>query len=152
MARPDAAARVIIGRRPTRLTVIGGKPATAKLLRDEPFVQDAVARAEAMVGSARSYLYDITAELWAALLRGDNPDRKLGARWSLAMANAFRASAKAVELMYKARGGSAVYLGGRLDRCLRDVLTINQHVVVSLKGYEMAGRTLLGLEPMSWIF
>jgi alkylation response protein AidB-like acyl-CoA dehydrogenase len=140
------------GRRPTRLTVIGGKPTTAKLLRDEPFVQDAVARAEATVGSARSYLYDITAELWAALLRGDNPDRKLGARWSLAMANAFRASAEAVELMYKARGGSAVYLGGRLDRCLRDVLTINQHVIVSLKGYEMAGRTLLGLEPMSWVF
>ena len=71
------------GRRPTRLTVIGGKPAPAKLLRDEPFVQDAVARAEAMVGSARSYLYDITAELWATLLKGDNPDRKLGARWSL---------------------------------------------------------------------
>ncbi len=74
------------------------------------------------------------------------------ARWSLTMANTFRASAEAVELIYKARGGLAVYAGGRLDRCLRDVLTINQHVVVSLKVYEMAGRSLLGLEPMSWVF
>lgn len=140
------------GRRPTRRVLIGGKPAPVAMLRDETFVQEAVARAEALVGSARSYLYDMTAELWATLLRGDNPDRKLGARWSLAMANAFGAATEATHLAYKARGGSAVYAGGRLDRCLRDVLTINQHVVISLKIYEMAGRTLLGLEPMSWVF
>jgi hypothetical protein len=47
--------------------------------------------------------------------------------------------------MYKARGGSAVYTTNLLDRCLRDVLTMNQHVLNSLRSYSMAGRILLGL-------
>lgn len=64
------------------------------------------------------------------------------------MLNAFDASCAAVQLCYKARGGSAVYAEGKLDRRLRDVLTMNQHVVVTLKSYEMAGRALLGMEPI----
>lgn len=136
------------GKRPTRLFTVGGKLAPAKLLRDEYFVQEAVAQAEAIVGSARSYLYDMTGELWAPLVRGDAPLPTQLARWNLAMTNAFAAAVEAVQLIYKARGGSAVYSNGRLDRCLRDVLTINQHVGVSLKQYEIAGRALLGAEPI----
>jgi hypothetical protein len=70
------------------------------------------------------------------------------ARWQLAMLNAFDASVQVVQLVYKARGGSAVYTEGTLDRRLRDVLTMNQHVIVSLKSYEAAGRTLLAMEPI----
>jgi hypothetical protein len=35
---------------------------------------------------------------------------------------------------------------------LRDILTMNQHVVATLRSYEMAGRILLGLEPLRWLF
>lgn len=139
-------------RRPARLMTLGGKLSPVRLLRDEPFVQEAVARAEAIVGSARSYLYDMTADLWDALVRGDMPTPVQVSRWNLAMTNAFSASAEAVQLIYKARGGTAVYSAGRLDRCLRDVLTINQHTVITLKTYEMSGRVLLGLEPMGPVF
>jgi transposase len=52
---------------------------------------------------------------------------------------------EAVELLYKARGGSAVYTSNVLDRCLRDVVTMNQHVINSLRAYAMGGRLLLGL-------
>ena len=52
-----------------------------------------------------------------------------------------------VLLIYKAAGGAAVYQKGSLDRCLRDILTANQHVVATARTYEMAGRLLLGLEP-----
>jgi len=57
-----------------------------------------------------------------------------------------------VQLVYKAAGGGAVYQKGPLDRCLRDLLTMNQHVVGTLRTYEMAGRLLLGLEPLRWLF
>jgi phage terminase small subunit len=40
----------------------------------------------------------------------------------------------------------------QLDRCLRDILTANQHVVATARTYEMAGRLLLGLEPLRWLF
>jgi hypothetical protein len=36
-------------------------------------------------------------------------------------------------------------LSGLLDRCMRDALTMNQHVTNSLRSYGMAGRILLGL-------
>ena len=35
---------------------------------------------------------------------------------------------------------------------LRDVMTINQHVIGRPQIYEMAGRLLLGLEPLRWLF
>ena len=54
--------------------------------------------------------------------------------------------------VFKAAGGTAVYQKGPLDRCLRDVLTMNQHVVGTMRTYEMAGRLLLGMEPLRWLF
>jgi len=59
---------------------------------------------------------------------------------------------QAVEMVYKARGGSSVYTNNLLDRCLRDVLTMNQHVMNSLRAYSMAGRILLGLPPEQYVF
>jgi Acyl-CoA dehydrogenase, C-terminal domain len=57
-----------------------------------------------------------------------------------------------VQLACKAAGGTAVYQKGPFDRCLRDMLTMNQHVVATLRTYEMAGRLLLALEPLRWLF
>jgi hypothetical protein len=61
-------------------------------------------------------------------------------------------SVDVVQLVFKAAGGTAVYQKGPLDRCLRDVLTMNQHVVGTMRTYEMAGRLLLGMEPLRWLF
>jgi hypothetical protein len=57
-----------------------------------------------------------------------------------------------VQLVYKAAGGGAVYQKGPLDRCLRDTLTANQHLLAAPRTYEMAGRLLLGLEPVRGCF
>jgi indole-3-acetate monooxygenase len=57
-----------------------------------------------------------------------------------------------VQLVCKAAGGGAVYQKEPLDRCLRDILTANQHVIATARTYEMAGRLLLGLEPLRWLF
>jgi hypothetical protein len=59
---------------------------------------------------------------------------------------------EAVQLIFKAAGGTAVYQRGPLDRCVRDILTMNQHVVGTMRTYEMAGRALFGLEPLRWLF
>lgn len=49
-----------------------------------------------------------------------------------------------MQLAYKIAGGTAAYTKGPLDRCLRDVLTMNQHVASTLRTYEMASRLNLG--------
>ena len=82
---------------------------------------------------------------------GEQSPRQL-AHFVMLNTQVFRMCTEVVELMYKARGGSAVYTSNVLDRCLRDVLTMNQHVVNSLRSYSMAGRILLGLPPEQYLF
>jgi hypothetical protein len=62
------------------------------------------------------------------------------------------AYADVVRLVCKVAGGAAVYQTGPFDRCLRDVLTMNQHVMATLRAYEMAGWLLLDLEPLKRLF
>jgi alkylation response protein AidB-like acyl-CoA dehydrogenase len=123
-------------------------PAAGKaMLRDETYVQCTIAQAEAMVSSARGFVFEALGDMWNTLLTGDVPSLTQRARARLAMVHASTACTQAVELLYKASGGSSVYAGNPFDRRLRDIQTANQHAVVSLKTWEVTGRVLLGLEP-----
>ena len=136
------------------ITLASNKPVTFKspsaskaMLRDETYVQCSVAQVEAMVSSARGFVFEAFGDMWNALLTGDLPSLKQRARARLAMVNASTACTQAVELLYKANGGSSVYAGNPFDRRLRDIQAANQHTTVSLKTWEVTGRVLLGLEP-----
>jgi alkylation response protein AidB-like acyl-CoA dehydrogenase len=121
--------------------------ASKAMLRDETYAQCTVAQAEAMVSSARSFVFEAFGDVWDALLTGALPSLKQRARARLAMVHASTACTQAVELLYKANGGSSVYAGNAFDRRLRDIQTTNQHTTMSLKTWEVTGRVLLGLEP-----
>jgi alkylation response protein AidB-like acyl-CoA dehydrogenase len=135
------------------IAMASNKPMTFKspsaskaMLRDEPFVQCTLAQAEALVSSARGFVYEAFGDIWNTMAAGDPPSLKQRARGRLAMAHGSAACLQAVELLYKANGGSSVYAGNAFDRRLRDMQTANQHTVVSLKTWEVTGRVLLGLE------
>jgi len=117
------------------------------ILRDETWAHGAVAQAEAMVSSARAFVFDTVGDMWSTLVTGALPSHQQRARGRLAMVHASTACTQAVELLYKANGGSSVYSGNPFDRSLRDIQTTNQHTVVSVKTWEVMGRVLLGLEP-----
>ena len=122
-------------------------PGVAKaMLRDEVCAQHTVAQAEAMVSSAHAFVFETVDDMWSTLLTGQLPSYKQRARARLAMVQASTACTQAVELLYRANGGSSVYTGNAFDRRLRDIQTVNQHTVVSLKTWEVMGRVLLGLE------
>jgi len=121
--------------------------ASKAMLRDETYAQCTVAQAEAMVSSARGFVFEAFGDVWDALLTGALPSLKQRARARLAMVHASTACTQAVELLYKANGGSSVYAGNAFDRRLRDIQTANQHTTMSLKTWEVTGRVLLGLEP-----
>jgi indole-3-acetate monooxygenase len=116
-------------------------------LRDEPYAQNAIAQAEALVSSARAFVYETFEDMWQVLVSAEMPSLKCRARARLAMVHASTACTQAVELLYKANGGASVYSGNPLERRLRDIQTAGQHTVVSMKTWEAAGRVLLGLEP-----
>jgi indole-3-acetate monooxygenase len=120
---------------------------SSSLLRDKPTVQADVARAETLLGSARSYLFSTFGELWDDVAKGAEISIRQRAAARLACVNAAQASAQAVDLMYNAAGGVALFESGRLERCFRDVHACTQHIAVSTVNYETGGRVLLGLDP-----
>jgi alkylation response protein AidB-like acyl-CoA dehydrogenase len=105
-----------------------------------------------MLTSARAYLFEVMSDLWSTLVSGREPTPAQVARFTTTHAHVVGACVDVVQLVFKAAGGTAVYQKGPLDRCLRDTLTMNQHIVGTLRTYEMAGRLLLGLEPLRWLF
>ena len=124
----------------------------AKMMRDDVFIQEAVGRADTMLTSARAYLFEVMSDLWFTLVSGREPTPAQVARFTTTHAHVVGACVDVVQLVFKAAGGTAVYQKGPLDRCLRDTLTMNQHIMGTLRTYEMAGRLLLGLEPLRWLF
>jgi alkylation response protein AidB-like acyl-CoA dehydrogenase len=138
--------------KPARRYTLGERIESPKMLRDDVYVQEAVGRAETLLAAARAYFYDVMGDLWATLVDGGQPSERQLALFTTAYPHIVGVCVEVVQLVYKAAGGTAVYQKGPLDRCLRDVLTMNQHVIGTLRTYEMAGRLLLGLEPLRWLF
>jgi len=60
--------------------------------------------------------------------------------------HATAASANAVDRMYTAAGGTAVFVSSPVQRRLRDVHAITQHLFVAPATYEMIGKILIGVE------
>ncbi len=133
--------------RPGRMTFVGEKMLPPKELCDEFFVQDAVGRAAAKVGAARAWLYSTIEGVWQALTGGDEPTPEQIADFYLVHTHVFESCKEAVELIYKVSGGGAVYKRNKIEQSLRDIQTINQHVINSLRSYSVGGRLYLGLPP-----
>src|SRR6516162_2334693 len=130
-----------------RRYTLGERVEAPKMVRDDVYIQDAVGRAETLLTSARAHAFDVVGDLWASLLDGRQPTERQIALFTTLYPHCVGLCVEVVQLIYKAAGGAAVYQKGPLDRCLRDILTANQHVVATARTYEMAGRLLLGLEP-----
>jgi alkylation response protein AidB-like acyl-CoA dehydrogenase len=114
-------------------------------IREEARAQQAIAEAEALVGSGRAWAIDVLGEIWETLLAGDFPDDQLRARLRLSAMHACRSARQAVERLYDAAGSSAIYASNPLDRAMRDQLTISAHWIASTRNLEAAGRVRLDL-------
>jgi indole-3-acetate monooxygenase len=122
------------------------KPAqSSKPLAESQVAQIDIARAEALVRSAQSYLHDIVNQAWECVLNGDRVPTELRVQARLAATLAGEQACAAVDLCYKAGGGTAVYETSPLQRCFRDVHTAAAHIMVSTRTYESVGRLRFGL-------
>jgi alkylation response protein AidB-like acyl-CoA dehydrogenase len=124
-------------------TPIGG----SARLRDKASAQAELGKAEALLSSARAFLVEQLHGVWDTVAKGDMPSLPQRATARLAAAQAASASAQAVDLVYNAAGGTAIYEHNLLERCFRDVHATTQHVGISSANFELSGRVLLGLDP-----
>jgi indole-3-acetate monooxygenase len=118
---------------------------SSKTLNQSPITQTDRARAEAMVNSSLAYLHDSVGRAWTAITAGDRVEQELRLQARLAGSFAGEQAVAAVDLCYKAAGGSAVYATSPLQRCFRDVHTAAAHIMVSARTYETVGRQRFGL-------
>jgi indole-3-acetate monooxygenase len=119
---------------------------TTQMLRDTPDAQDRVSQAEALVRSARLFLFDSLEQLWTRLLASGEVTMEGRALARLAACHAVNSAVQAVDLMYVAGGASSIYASCPLERAFRDVHIITQHIGVHPKVMHSTGRVLLGLE------
>jgi indole-3-acetate monooxygenase len=108
-------------------------------LADKEWVQDAVARAAAMVAGARAYIEKSVGEAYAAPM----PDPSMATQLSLASTHATHTCVEAVDLMQRAAGGSAVYSSNRVQRAFRDLHVAASHYLVNVEKYAAAGRSII---------
>ncbi|MCZ6887404.1 MAG: acyl-CoA dehydrogenase family protein [Gammaproteobacteria bacterium] len=122
---------------------------TTRTLRDRPFAQRALAKAEARIHGARAATFELVEQMWEKVCAFDEVTIEERALFQIICSDAAQASAEVVDMLAEAAGTSANQLGHPLERLGRDARVIRQHVTVAPHHIEDGGRVLLGLEPES---
>lgn len=113
-------------------------------LATRPTIHAELARVEALVLSARAFLYEVANEMMATVKAGQPVSEDLEARRRLACSNAGASCIEAVDRLFALAGATPVYSGHRLERYLRDVHTAGQHLFVSPVWWEKTGQYYFG--------
>ena len=116
------------------------------LLCDNPQVQDAVGRSDAMLNAGRAYRSTMITELWAAVAAGKKTTLEQRARCSLAAIYAADCARQAMDLMYRHGGSTSFQRESRLAECWRDLHVVGQTVTLSPEWYPFGGRVYLGMD------
>jgi alkylation response protein AidB-like acyl-CoA dehydrogenase len=124
-----------------------GRP--AGLLCDNPQVQDAVGRADAILNAGRAYRSAMISELWNTIAAGGETTLEQRARCRLAATYAADSARQAMDLMYRMGGSTSFKRESRLAECWRDLHTVGQTVTLAPEWYPIGGRVYLGMDPGS---
>jgi indole-3-acetate monooxygenase len=116
-------------------------------LADNAVVQADVARAEARLGSARAYLLDTLATIYARADDVDPINVADRACVRLACTNAIHGAIEVADFTYKAAGVDAIFPGSPFERRFRDIHTLSQQIQSRTAHFEAVGQVLLGMPP-----
>ncbi len=112
-------------------------------LAERPSAQIDFAKAEALVSSARSYVFETTEALWDEVERVGTASIEVRRRARLASCHAAASAAEAIDRLYTAAGTSSIFSTHPLQRHWRDIHTATQHIQIAQGNYESMGRLRL---------
>jgi alkylation response protein AidB-like acyl-CoA dehydrogenase len=113
-------------------------------LAERESVQEKFGRAESLLRSARTFLYETIRQTWQYLGSGLSVPDELTALNRMAASLAVDNAISAVDTVFTLSGSTSIYDRNRIERCFRDVHVVQQHAVVSLTGITVAGGYFLG--------
>jgi alkylation response protein AidB-like acyl-CoA dehydrogenase len=123
-----------------------------QVLADKAVAQVDLARAEAALGGARSFLYDAVEQMWQSVSAGRAPTERQIALGRIAATHAVETAATVTRTANTIAGGSSIYSASTLQRHTRDAEAITHHFTVAPHTWEEAGRVLLGRQPIAPVF
>jgi alkylation response protein AidB-like acyl-CoA dehydrogenase len=116
-------------------------------LGDNPQVQDAIGRADAILNAGRAYRTAMVTELWTTVAAGQDTTLEQRARCRLAAVHAADSARAAMDLVYRQGGSTSYRRESRLAECWRDLHVVGQAVTLMPEWYPMGGRVLLKMDP-----
>lgn len=116
-------------------------------LRDDPLTQATLGETAAQIGACRAYALSAAETAWQEVCETGSMSDRNRAQLRLAITWVHQESLKVMNELYAIAGSTALYTErSSLDRRLRDMHAMNQHVVLGASNYAAAGRVLLGQE------
>jgi len=130
------------------IELAGGKTPRGRtgLLCENPQVQDAVGRADAILNAGRVYRSAMITELWNTVAAGVETTLEQRTRCRLAAVYAADNAREAMDLMYRHGGSTSFQRQSRLAECWRDLHVVGQTVTVAPEWYPIGGRVYLGMD------
>lgn len=116
--------------------------------RDEGRVRAGIAQAHVMVGAARSYVFETLGDFWSTIEAGAQPSLRQRARMRAVHGYTLRACRDAVQILAETIGSASIYRNCPVERHLRDLTTIGQHILNQPRSMESAGALWLGSESV----
>ena len=123
-----------------------------EVLADKAVVQVELARAEAELCGARSFLFDTVEDIWQTVCARRAPTGRQLALGRMAATHAAEVAATVTGTVNTLAGGTSIYSTSSLQRHARDADAITHHFTVAPHTWEEAGRVLLGREPTVPVF
>jgi alkylation response protein AidB-like acyl-CoA dehydrogenase len=116
-------------------------------LADTPIFQHDLAHADASLRAARALLKSAAESFWSEVSAARRPTPLDWCQASSSASWVATTAARVVDFCYAAAGGTAVYDSSSLQRHLRDIHTLTQHIGVADGWLTRRGATLLGKDP-----
>ena len=117
-------------------------------LRDDPLTQATLGETAAQIAACRAYALSASDAAWQEVCDTGEISDANRVNLRLAITHVHQECQEVVERLYAVAGSAALYSErSTLDRRLRDIHAMNQHVVLGASNYAAAARVLLGDEP-----
>lgn len=120
-----------------------------KTIKGSPVLQSEFAQATAQLDAARAYLHNTVERVWADLKASGADAMPLGDRVALRLAasHAIKTSARVGEFAFHAAGAQAIFVKNPIERRIRDMVALRQHIQGRDDLFELCGQYLLGGTP-----
>jgi alkylation response protein AidB-like acyl-CoA dehydrogenase len=119
----------------------------ADVLRDNPVVQDEVARMRAKLRGARRYLFAEVEDAWQETLINGAPTLEQRLEIRLAATHAIHEAKTVVDTLFDTGGTSSIFADGPFERRLRDIHAVALQIQGRKTHFRTVGEWLMGHPP-----